>query len=357
MESVSTHAPSRVTSTSATPVSVVRITTLDPPQVAQANQSTPRSRTPLSPCASSAARISPSFVSSSAIAAPLPWPRPDASACTAAPPAGTIVASEPSSRPLARTRAAHRGTAPRPLRPGGAAALYLGQRSVRPLPRARASVPQGAVLPIGLHSLHRPRRAVRPAPRRPARPPAPHSALRRRRSPGRHLSGGAPRGRSMSPEELARIIDHTLLKPEATPAQIEQLCVEAVQYRFYAVCVNPCWVTTAAAALRGHAPRVCSVVGFPLGANRSDLKAAEADAAVHDGASEIDMVLNLGHLCGGDFRAVWRALASSIVLKVIVEAAALPEVLKREAAQLAVVAGADFVKTSIGLHPAGGATV
>ncbi len=168
----------------------------------------------------------------------------------------------------------------------------------------------------------------------------------------------------MSPEELARIIDHTLLKPEATPAQIEQLCVEAVQYRFYAVCVNPCWVTAAAAALRGHAPRVCSVVGFPLGANRSDLKAAEADAAVHDGASEIDMVLNLGRLCGGDFRAVEddiravrRALPSSIVLKVIVEAAALPEALKREAAQLAVVAGADFVKTSTGFHPAGGATV
>jgi deoxyribose-phosphate aldolase len=149
---------------------------------------------------------------------------------------------------------------------------------------------------------------------------------------------------------LAGTIDHTLLKPEATEADIARLCEEAAAYGFATVC--------------GTAVAVCSVAGFPLGASSSHVKATEAAEIVAAGGSEVDMVINLGRLREGnrlaverDIRAVRDAIGPQARLKVIVEAASLPLAQKREAAQIAVTAGADFVKTSTGFHPAGGAAL
>jgi deoxyribose-phosphate aldolase len=168
-------------------------------------------------------------------------------------------------------------------------------------------------------------------------------------------------------EELASVIDHTLLKPDATRSDIEALCREALEFGFATVCVNPCWVATCARLLgerpRGHRVGVCSVVGFPLGASTPDVKQYEARRAIADGASEIDMVINVGALKSGDLLRVARDIESvtlaccdaGAVSKVIIEAALLSEEEKVAACTLASAAGADFVKTSTGFGP-GGAT-
>lgn len=161
--------------------------------------------------------------------------------------------------------------------------------------------------------------------------------------------------------ELAAIIDHTLLRPAATRAQVEQLCAEARAHGFASVCVNPSRVPLARACLQGQVP-VCTVIGFPLGASRPAIKAAEARLAVADGADELDVVIELGALKDGDHAAVRAdlqgvvAAADGRLVKVILEVALLtPEELDL-ACRLAVEAGARFVKTSTGFGP-GGATV
>jgi deoxyribose-phosphate aldolase len=174
---------------------------------------------------------------------------------------------------------------------------------------------------------------------------------------GVHASGGAPSG-------VARLIDHTLLKPDATRQDIERLCREAAEFRFATVCVNPTWAAACASLLRGTPVLVCSVVGFPLGATTPDVKHYETRRAIFDGAREIDMVINIGALKSGDLRTVERdidAVAApcrdcGVVSKVIIEAAYLTDEEKVTACTLAKAAGADFVKTSTGFGP-GGATV
>jgi len=160
------------------------------------------------------------------------------------------------------------------------------------------------------------------------------------------------------------MIDHTLLKPEATYTQIAQLCDEARQYNFASVCVNPTHVKRCAERLAGSPVKVCAVVGFPLGATLPEVKALETQQALDHGATEIDMVINIGalkskddDLVARDIGAVVRAAhASGALVKVIIEAALLTDEEKVTACQLAQEAGADFVKTSTGFGP-GGATV
>ena len=167
-----------------------------------------------------------------------------------------------------------------------------------------------------------------------------------------------------SPLEFAALIDHTLLRPEATRADILQLCEDARQYGFASVCVNPCWVPLAARQLRGTAVKVCSVVGFPLGATLSAVKRQETAQAIKLGAQEIDMVINVGALRGGDLEAVRLDIrgvvdashAGGALVKVILETALLNDEQKVAGCLLAQGAGADFVKTSTGFGP-GGATV
>lgn len=162
--------------------------------------------------------------------------------------------------------------------------------------------------------------------------------------------------------ELASYIDHTLLKPEATESQIRVLCAEARQWRFASVCVNPRWAATAAEELRGSRVKVCTVIGFPLGASVSAVKEFEARRAVADGADELDMVVSVGDLKAGrdeyvrsDIAAVVRG-AQGRTVKVIIEACLLTDEEKARACRLAAAAGADFVKTSTGFSK-GGATV
>ena len=174
---------------------------------------------------------------------------------------------------------------------------------------------------------------------------------------GLHAAGGAPRG-------TAGVIDHTLLKPDATRADIERLCDEAAEFGFATVCVNPAWVAACAARLRDTAVGVCSVVGFPLGATTPDVKGYETARVLSDGAREVDMVINVGALKSGDFRAVERDIeavtrpsrAAGALSKVIIEAALLTDEEKVTACTIAKAAAADFVKTSTGFGP-GGATV
>ena len=157
----------------------------------------------------------------------------------------------------------------------------------------------------------------------------------------------------------AKLIDHTLLKPTATQAQIEHLCQEARQYGFCSVCVNPYWVKFAKKLLQNTEVKVCTVVGFALGATTSATKAFEACQAIKDGADEIDMVINIGALKSADTASVLadiqavRQASRGHVLKVIIETAALTEQEKVTACQLATQAGADFVKTSTGFNGAG----
>jgi deoxyribose-phosphate aldolase len=174
---------------------------------------------------------------------------------------------------------------------------------------------------------------------------------------GMHAAGGAGGG-------VSAMIDHTLLKPDATRRDIEKLCREAAEFHFATVCVNPVWVATAAALLRGSGVGVCSVVGFPLGAATADVKHFETRRAIFDGASEIDMVINIGALKSGDLRTVERDIDAvvdpcrqcGVTSKVIIEAALLTEDEKVTACTLSKAAGADFVKTSTGFA-SGGATV
>jgi deoxyribose-phosphate aldolase len=164
--------------------------------------------------------------------------------------------------------------------------------------------------------------------------------------------------------DVASLIDHTLLKPDATRQEIEKLCREAAEYGFATVCVNPAWVATCAAHLKGSRVGVCSVVGFPLGATVADVKHFETQRVIFDGAREVDMVINIGALKSGDLRTVERDIEAvtgpcrdaGAVSKVIIEAAYLTDEEKIAACSLAKAAGADFVKTSTGFGP-GGATV
>jgi len=173
---------------------------------------------------------------------------------------------------------------------------------------------------------------------------------------GLHASGGAP-------ADVASMIDHTLLKPDATRKQIEELCREAAQFKFATVCVNPAWVALASRLLAGSGVGVCSVVGFPLGATTPDVKGYETQRAIFDGAREIDMVINVGALKSADLRAVERDIeavtspcrACGALSKVIIEAALLTDDEKITACTLAKAAGADYVKTSTGFA-SGGAT-
>lgn len=162
--------------------------------------------------------------------------------------------------------------------------------------------------------------------------------------------------------ELARMIDHTLLRPTATRDEIATLCDEAKRYQFASVCIQPCYVSFAAQLLRLTNVKVCTVAGFPLGANRPETKAFEAERAIADGAHEIDMVANIGalkshddELVERDIRAVVEACRSIVVSKVIIEAALLTDEEKVRISRIAKAAGADFVKTSTGFGP-GGAT-
>ncbi len=163
--------------------------------------------------------------------------------------------------------------------------------------------------------------------------------------------------------EIASLIDHTLLKPEATRDDILRLCAEARKYSFASVCVNPYWAPVAAAQLRGSPVKVCTVAGFPLGANSTAVKRAEAETAARAGAREIDMVINVGALRSGDYDTVMQDIEAVVeashnlgaIVKVIIEAALLDDNQKAVACTLAKLAGADFVKTSTGFGP-GGAT-
>ena len=174
---------------------------------------------------------------------------------------------------------------------------------------------------------------------------------------GVHASGGAPDG-------VSGLIDHTLLKPDATRQELEKLCREAAEFRFATVCVNPTWVAFCASQLRSTNVGVCTVVGFPLGATTADVKNYETRRVIFDGAREVDMVINVGALKSGDVRTVERDIEAvaqpcrdaGILSKVIIEAAYLSDEEKVIACTLAKAAGADYVKTSTGFGP-GGATV
>lgn len=166
------------------------------------------------------------------------------------------------------------------------------------------------------------------------------------------------------PLDLAKFIDHTLLKPDATQDEIDVLCDEALEYGFASVCINPFWVKRSAGRLRGSDVRVCTVIGFPLGSMTSDMKAAETRRALRDGAREVDMVINIGALKSGQYdvvrkdieRVVDAAREVGALTKVILETALLTDEEKVIASSIAKRAKADFVKTSTGFG-GGGATV
>ena len=183
------------------------------------------------------------------------------------------------------------------------------------------------------------------------------------------MAGGADRIEYHGPAnevplDLARYIDHTLLRPDASAADIDKLCDEAAEYHFASVCVNPTWVRRAATRLRDTDVAVASVIGFPFGATPSDVKAYEARRAVRDGAREIDMVINIGALKSGDHDLVRRDIArvsdacheAGAINQVIIETALLSDAEKIIASRLAVEAKADMVKTSTG-YAKGGATI
>jgi deoxyribose-phosphate aldolase len=161
--------------------------------------------------------------------------------------------------------------------------------------------------------------------------------------------------------EIARLIDHTLLRPEAARADIMKLCREARQYSFASVCVNPYWVPLVTSELAGSPVKVCTVIGFPFGATSTEAKIAEAAAALRAGAQEIDMVINVGALRSGDFEAVKLDIQGVVnvsheagaIVKVILETALLDDNQKAVACTLAKMAGGDFVKTSTGFGPSG----
>jgi deoxyribose-phosphate aldolase len=163
---------------------------------------------------------------------------------------------------------------------------------------------------------------------------------------------------------INRLIDHTLLKADASEDQIRQLCDEAVKYEFHSVCVNPYYVKLCSQLLGGTDVLVCSVVGFPLGATLTEVKVFETQRVLRDGASEVDMVMNIGAFKSSQLEIVQEDMAAVVntchegeaILKVIIEAALLTDEEKETACQIAVEAGADFVKTSTGFGP-GGASI
>ncbi|MBI3697564.1 MAG: deoxyribose-phosphate aldolase [Acidobacteria bacterium] len=162
-------------------------------------------------------------------------------------------------------------------------------------------------------------------------------------------------------DSIAALIDHTLLRPEATREQIGKLCEEARRFHFASVCVNPAWVPLCAQLLHGSGVKVCTVVGFPLGATLTEAKRAETEQAVKLGAEEIDMVINIGALRSGDLDLVYNDIHAVVeaahrggaIVKVIIEAALLDDPQKMRVCALAKLAGADFVKTSTGFGPSG----
>ena len=175
---------------------------------------------------------------------------------------------------------------------------------------------------------------------------------------------GNPLGSTNVTADIAHMIDHTLLKADASQEQIAQLCYEARKYGFAAACVNPANVKLAAQLLKGSPAAIAAVIGFPLGATSPEVKSYEAQQAIEDGATEIDMVINVGALKSKDYELVERDIATvtrtchnnRAICKVIIEAALLTDEEKVKACQLAKEAGADYVKTSTGFGP-GGATV
>ncbi len=167
---------------------------------------------------------------------------------------------------------------------------------------------------------------------------------------------------SIHSQNLAPLIDHTLLKPDATEEQIAKLCGEAMENNFCSVCINPYWVPLAAELLNGTSVKVCTVVGFPLGAAATRTKAFEAEEAITQGANEVDMVINVGALKSGDYdlvlsdiQAVVKKAKGKAIVKVILETGLLNEMEKIKACEISIAAGANFVKTSTGFGP-GGAT-
>ncbi|TCS83738.1 deoxyribose-phosphate aldolase [Tepidibacillus fermentans] len=166
----------------------------------------------------------------------------------------------------------------------------------------------------------------------------------------------------MNSKELARMIDHTLLKPDATAEMIDQLCKEAKIYEFASVCINPYWVTRAYQQLKDTDVKVCTVIGFPLGATTKEVKAFETKKCIEEGATEVDMVLNIGALKSKqydvveeDIRAVVEAAKGKALVKVIIETGILTDEEKVKACEISKKVGADFVKTSTGFGH-GGAT-
>ncbi len=161
--------------------------------------------------------------------------------------------------------------------------------------------------------------------------------------------------------ELARMIDHTILKPEATPAEVDTVCKEALEYGFASVCINPGYVTFASDRLKSSTVKVCTVIGFPLGATTTGSKVHEAEEAITNGAQEVDMVINIGRLKSGDLKyveddiraVVNTAHARSATIKVIIETCLLTDQEKEAACTIAKKAGTDFVKTSTGFSKAG----
>ena len=165
----------------------------------------------------------------------------------------------------------------------------------------------------------------------------------------------------MNRKQLAKMMDHTILKATATPAQVEQICREALEIGAASVCINPCNIEQARRLLDGSGVRVCTVIGFPLGANTPEVKAFETQDAIRRGAEEVDMVINVGALLAGDDETVYRdikavvAAAAGTLTKVIIETCFRSDDQKKTACELAMRAGADFVKTSTGFGT-GGAT-
>ena len=166
----------------------------------------------------------------------------------------------------------------------------------------------------------------------------------------------------MDKKTIASMIDHTLLKPEATPAQVERLCAEAAEYHFASVCVNPVYIPLAARLLKGTGVKICCVVGFPLGAIAPEQKAAEAASCAAMGAEELDMVIHVGAAKAGDWALVQRDIegvvkaAAGHTVKVIIETCLLTDEEKVKACEAAKAAGAHFVKTSTGFSTGGATT-
>ena len=178
------------------------------------------------------------------------------------------------------------------------------------------------------------------------------------------IAAGMGVGKELKDANVAGMIDHTMLNPDATPEQITQLCNEAKKYSFASVCVNPAYVQLCKKLLAGSNVKVCTVIGFPLGSTTSEVKRAETEQVIENGADEVDMVINIGQLKGGNFEYVENdirmvvnvAKRHNVLTKVIIETALLTDTEKVQASLITKKAGADFVKTSTGFSK-GGATV